>query len=147
VKLTRHLLASVILIAALSGCGTDGGPTQPTTSLDTTPPPAPTNLGFSVIGTQRQLTWDSSAAADLAGYEVWQAECGSGEFVLAGSIVGDNASFTLPVVDQPKAMDFRVRAYDLTGNRSPYSGLATTELLPQSGAGDPNQPRTGRISE
>lgn len=144
-KLSRHLLVSLVALAALSGCGTDSGPTQPGGTLDTTPPPAPTNVEFTITGATRTLTWDASAASDLAGYEVWQAANGTGSFALAGMIDGDDPNFALPQVDSAVTMDYRVRAYDITGNRSAYSGTVSTELVPVVG-GDPSNPGTGRIA-
>jgi hypothetical protein len=145
VKHSRLLIVSLAAVAALSGCGSDNGPTSLQNSLDTTPPPAPTNIAVESSGGARQLTWDASAASDLAGYEVWQAASGTGSFVLAGNITGDRSSFTLPNVDAATSIDFRVRAYDVSGNRSAYSSQLSTELIPLA-SGSPGSPGNGRVT-
>lgn len=143
-KLSRILIVSIAAIALVSGCGDSGSPTGPGANLDTTPPPAPTSLAV----TMDELTgigyvdWAASAAADLAGYEVWAAENGTGTFTQVGRLGADATRYLSPPVERTTQMEYRVRAFDLTGNRSAYSSTVSTELRPVLRDGEPG---TGRI--
>jgi hypothetical protein len=137
-------LFALAVVAALSGCGSKGAPTALDPTLDTTPPAAPTSLTVSTDpSTNRStLSWDASSAPDLAGYEVWVAAAGSGTYTLASQ--GSNSDYTLPEVATATQYDYRVRAYDETGNRSAYSTVAV-ELRPWSAIGSPGDPSPGRM--
>ena len=141
----RHTLFALAVVATLGGCGSKGSPTAVDPTLDTTPPTAPTSLTvLTDPSTNRStLTWDPSAASDLAGYEVWVAASGTSSYTLAGRVGG--ASFMLPVVPNAVAYDYRARAYDQTGNRSAYSSTATVQLQPSLGSSDPGDPAPGRM--
>jgi hypothetical protein len=68
-----HLpLVSALTAALLSGCGSATSPTGLATGLDTTPPPAPSNLTLAVDDMGRtMLRWDPSSAPDLDHYQVY----------------------------------------------------------------------------
>ena len=61
------------------------------------------------------LSWSASAAPDLAGYEVFGLD--GGDYVQIGTSFV--ARYELPELTD--ASTFAVRAYDTSGNRSPYS--------------------------
>ena len=146
-KLARFLFPMLVLVAATSGCGSSTSATNVDTTLDTTPPPAPTSLMVTSDATSGRstLSWAPSAAADLAGYQVWQANAGTGTFTLVGQITGDQAQIDLQPVESPTWRDYRVRAYDVTGNLSSYSSTLSTQLRPQHDAGDPGAPANGHL--
>jgi fibronectin type 3 domain-containing protein len=128
VKHGRSIVLSFAVVALLAGCGKSSSPTS-VSSLDTTPPPAPTNLrAVSDAQGHFSLTWSPSTAADLAGYEVWQSVPGSGTFTLAARVT--EGSCPLPITAQGTDKDYRVRAYDTTGNRSAYSSTLAAETPP-----------------
>ena len=146
-KLARLLFPMLVLAATTSGCGSSTSATNVDPTLDTTPPPAPTSLMVTSDATSGRstLSWAPSAAADLAGYQIWQATTGTGTFTLVGQITGDQAQVDLQPVPSPTWRDYRVRAYDVTGNLSSYSSTLSTQLRPQHGAGDPGAPANGHM--
>ena len=143
-KLTRTLFALAVVVT-LGGCGSKGSPLAVDPTLDTTPPTAPTSLAVSTDAstTRSTLSWDPSAAADLAGYEVWVDASGTGTYTLAGQV--GSSSFMLPFVTTVVDYDYRVRAYDETGNRSAYSSTYAVQLRPWQASGDPGDPAPGRM--
>ena len=143
-KLSRTLFALAV-VATLSGCGSKGTPTAADPTLDTTPPAAPTSLRVTTDPTTNQstLSWDPSAAVDLSGYEVWVALNGSPTYTLASQ--GGFASYDMPEVENITAYDYRVRAFDQTGNRSAYSNTLQVQLRPWQAAGNPGDPTHGRM--
>src|SRR5438552_12144211 len=72
VKFSRFIVASLVSAALLSGCGKSTAPTSVnSTSLDTTPPPTPSGLSVTIDASGvSKLIWSSSAAADLADYQL-----------------------------------------------------------------------------
>ena len=146
-KLARLVIPMLVLAACASGCGSSTSATNVDPTLDTTPPPAPTSLMVASDPTtgRSTLSWAPSAAADLAGYQVWQANPGSGAFTLIGQIGNDQAQIDLQPVGSPTWRDYRVRAYDVTGNYSSYSGTLSAELRPGHIAGDPGTPAPGHM--
>ena len=141
----RHTVFALAVVATLGGCGSKGSPTAADPTLDTTPPTAPTSLTVLTDPTTNRstLSWDPSAAPDLAGYEVWVAAGGSDSYTLAGRV--DSASFLLPVVPTAIDYDYRARAYDETGNRSAYSSTAAVQLHPWERSSNPGDPTPGRM--
>jgi hypothetical protein len=145
VKLSRSFILSLAVIALLGGCGKSSSPTS-VTNLDTTPPPTPTSLQAVTDATGHStLSWEPSSAADLAGYEVWQCVPGDDQYTLAYQLAGDNVSYVLPPVEQATIMEYHVRAFDLSGNRSAYSSGVTTQLRPWVVTGDPGSRPNGHL--
>jgi hypothetical protein len=146
-KIARFLFPMLVLAACASGCGSSTSATNVDPTLDTTPPPAPTSLMVSSDEStgRSTLMWAPSAAADLAGYQVWQATTGTGTFTLVGQITGDQAQINLQPVGSPTWRDYRVRAYDVTGNMSGYSNTLSTQLRPGYSAGNPDAPTPGHM--
>lgn len=145
----RHALLALVVITTLGmtlgGCNSGGTPTSVDSSLDTTPPTAPTSLAVTTNhATNRStLSWDASSASDLSGYEVWVDASGTGTYTLAGQV--GSSSFMLPVVSSVVDYDYRVRAFDQTGNRSAYSSTVPVQLRPWQNSGDPGDPGAGRM--
>ena len=115
------LVAALVLSGVVSGCGSDAAPTAATPSFDTAPPSTPTELAYTTDSGSPVLSWDPSAAADVAGYQV---------FVYAPSPEHDSAwmqlfevpssttSITLWAVSGHVTQYYRVRAVDGAGNTS-----------------------------
>lgn len=140
----RSIVLALVAIALIAGCGKSTSPTS-VSNLDTTPPPTPTNLRAWNDGTGHySLTWSPSSAADLAGYEVWQCVPGSDVYTQTATLTAGSATCALPVVSATTDIEYRVRAYDTTGNRSAYSQSLVTELQPTDPTGG-HRPSTGEL--
>ncbi|HKQ58153.1 MAG TPA: fibronectin type III domain-containing protein [Candidatus Eisenbacteria bacterium] len=114
-------IACLATMAMLSGCG-DSANITGIDGLDTTPPPAPSELRLtSDASGQLLLTWTESAAPDVAGYEVYVYSPGVG-FVEATDVNNADNAFELPTVTENSV--YRVRAVDTSGNRSAFSADA-----------------------
>jgi chitinase len=135
VKFIRFItlpIACLATMAMLSGCGDSANITGPGNTLDTTPPPAPSELRLtSDASGQLLLTWTESAAPDVAGYEVYVYSPGVG-FVEATDVNNADNAFALPSVTETSI--YRVRAVDTSGNRSAFS--ADAEFGADFGNGD-----------
>lgn len=131
-KVSRSItlsLAGLAVIAALSGCGANNNLTGLNQQLDTTPPPAPTNLTLTTNASgQEVLAWDASAAPDVAGYQVQVYDASHGGFVQAGDPNSSDTSFLLPTVTTAVTESYRVRAVDASGNWSAPSASADVTL-------------------
>ncbi len=71
----RRVLPAVVFGAALvmlSGCGSTNPVSSTSGALDTTPPAAPQNLKAGLDAGELVLSWDASADADVAGYDVYR---------------------------------------------------------------------------
>jgi hypothetical protein len=136
-------LAGLAMMAMLSGCGDTATPTGIDTGLDTTPPPAPTNLVQSYDGGRATLAWDASAAADVVGYAVYVYSpdpSRDNAYVLADDPNPTDNRFELPLVSENCTVIYRVKAIDGAGNRSAYSASAEIPLGAQSDGGGPIDP-------
>ena len=139
-KLPRSIrlpLAGFAAIAVLSGCGGNGNPVAPSPQLDTTPPPAPQDLALdSDLRGNPILSWTASAAADVAGYQVYEyrAVPGGYDYVATGDVTVDN-SFALPNVSTTVEVSYRVRAVDVAGNWSTYSATGTIPIPARTPSG------------
>src|SRR5262245_22841374 len=144
VKLFRSItlpIAGFAAMALLSGCGDSTSLTGP--ELDTTPPPAPTDLTFSRDAAgQAVLTWTDSSAPDVAGYQVYVYSAlpgGGNGFVPASDPNGTDNSYTLPSSVELDSPIYRVRAVDTSGNQSAFSSDAAFPGLPVEGS-QPHDP-------
>lgn len=132
-RLVSIALVSSAIVFALAGCGQSTDPVAPASTLDTTPPAAPTNVAGSYDSASERdyLNWTGSTSADVAGYEVWQYETDpalGGSGVLVGSTGASAQSFALPLTNEARTAWFRVRAADEAGNLSAYSSTSTYDL-------------------
>lgn len=137
-KVSRSIMltvAGLTAIAGLSGCGGDNL-VSPLSNLDTTPPPAPTNLtrdndsnGLPV------LVWTESAAPDLAGYKIYVYSAGSSDYVPVDDTVQLGATFVIPSDTYGTTASYRVRAVDVTGNWSALSAAVDIYIPTLTGGG------------
>ncbi len=136
-------LALGAVLFVLAGCGKSSSVTSPASSLDTTPPAAPTNVtgAFDESSHRDYLTWTGSASADVAGYEVWQYTTDpalGGTGVLVGRTDAGASTFTVPLTRDDQQAWFRLRAQDEAGNISAYSQAAEHDLHGWDGLGGSN---------
>jgi hypothetical protein len=125
VKFSRTIMlpiAGLAVLAALSGCGANNNPLG-LNQVDTTPPPAPTNLEVRYVSGQPTLVWDASAAPDVVGYQVEVFSAGGADYVQASDPNGQDTSYQLPVASVQDT--YRVRAVDASGNWSAFSSTVT----------------------
>lgn len=133
-KFSRSIMlpiAGLAIIAALSGCGSNNNPLG-LNQLDTTPPPAPTNLAVSESAGAPVLVWDASAASDVVGYQVQVFSAQSGSFVTVTDSNSGDTSYALPGANVQAT--YRVRAVDAAGNWSSFSS-AEISTLPSPSSG------------
>jgi hypothetical protein len=123
-------------LAFVSGCGATS-PTSPEMALDSSPPPAPANL--IVASGSTDLSWDPSAAADVAGYQVYEYSpdpSRDNAYVLLGEVDSGTTTHPLPVTVVDRQGFFRVRAVDTSGNRSALSNMVEVTLRAELAPGD-----------
>jgi len=113
----QTIIPAIAMLAILSGCGNSARSTSPVSNLDTTPPPAVTGLTVLTIGSTGAgtLIWEPSAAADLAGYQVYSSD--NNQYQLMGTTT--DTHYGIP--SAAAGATFGVRAIDDAGNASPYS--------------------------
>ncbi len=132
-------IAGLAALAMLSGCGDTANLTAPEPGLDTTPPPAPSDLSVSRDASSRPvLTWTASAAPDVAAYHVYvyaPSPDRDNAYVLQNDTDTTDNSFLLPVVQIDTQAIYRVRAVDSSGNLSAFSASAQL-IIPASGNED-----------
>jgi hypothetical protein len=137
-------LAGLATMAMLSGCGDTATPTGIDTGLDTTPPPAPTNLVQAYDGAGRPvLAWDASPAADVVSYAVYVYSpdpSRDNAYVLVDDSNPADSRFELPRVSENTTVIYRVKAVDGAGNRSAYSAATEIPLGAQGDGGGPVDP-------
>lgn len=92
---------------------------------DTEPPAAPANLTASEItDTSARLDWNHSVDnMGVDSYEIWK------NGVLAGTVPGAESSYTAAGLAPETSYTFTVRALDIAGNASSYSGEAAITTL------------------
>ena len=119
------LAAALAALVALSGCAADNTLSSLDSTLDTAPPGAPTNIRGEMRGTISVLAWDESTDADVVGYDVFLY---SPDPARESAYIRVNASpiTAAEYVASEGAIDawYRVKAVDLSGNRSTTSGAA-----------------------
>jgi hypothetical protein len=126
------VISMIALAATLTGCSTNDNPTGPSSSLDSTPPPSPTGLTQDVSngGT---LEWDASPAGDVAGYQVFVYQPNpdrDNAYIQVAETAAGVTTWSLPAVSQQQTQYYRVRALDLSGNRSSMSAQFEATLTP-----------------
>jgi fibronectin type 3 domain-containing protein len=139
--MTRRLdiLAAVVVVAAAGvvGC-TSSTPSPAGPSADTAPPATVIELESTVVdGASVALSWQPSAAPDLAGYHVYRSVESTGGTRPRDARI--EAEELLTSVTQPHFEDttvvpgavytYAVSAYDVSGNESPrtWTGEITVE--------------------
>ncbi|MCA0754254.1 fibronectin type III domain-containing protein [Paenibacillus sp. N4] len=105
---------------------------------DIEPPAAPANLTASEItDISARLDWDPAVDnIGIDGYEIWK------NGVLTDTVPGAASGYTAGGLAPETSYSFTVRALDIAGNASPYSGeavvttLVTTDLTPPTAPGN-----------
>jgi chitodextrinase len=90
-----------------------------TTTLDTTPPAAPTGLIATAGDMTVSLNWVQSSSSDAEGYEVYRGD------VLQNTVLIKGNTYSQSDLVNGTAYQYYVRAVDLSGNRSPVSNKVT----------------------
>jgi hypothetical protein len=142
VKSLRFMTSMLTLIALaglLSSCGTGSTPTAPGSTVDSTPPPAPSELAQApdVSGGQ-QLEWSASPAGDVAGYQVFAYDPSpdrDNAYVQIGETAAGVNHWTLPASSQAETQYYRVRAVDVAGNHSALSADFAAKIGPPGSVG------------
>ncbi|MFQ5776964.1 MAG: fibronectin type III domain-containing protein [Terriglobia bacterium] len=98
---------------------------------DVFPPPAPVNL-IAIVGPGRiDLTWDASAATDLAGYYVYRSRQAGAGYKRLNPQPLVAQSFSDTPVEPGTRYFYVVAAVDAEGNESPFSAEAAATPLAQ----------------
>jgi penicillin-binding protein len=121
-RLPIHV-AALVAVVAMAGCATDNPVASLNPSIDTAPPSAPTNIRSEARGAVALLAWDASSDADVVGYDVYRYAPDPARESAYVRINASTISAEEYVVSDPAAW-YRVKAVDLSGNRSSSSGAA-----------------------
>lgn len=123
---TTSFAAALVALVALSGCAADSTLSSLNSTIDSAPPSAPTNIREDIRGAISMLAWDASPDADVVGYDVYMY---SPDPARESAYIRVNAS---PIQAEEYSVSelgavnawYRVKAVDLSGNRSATSGAA-----------------------
>ena len=132
---TTSLAAALVALIAVAGCGTDNTLSTTNPSYDAAPPSAPANIRGEVRGAVSVLAWDASPDADVVGYDVYRyapdpARESAYVKVNASTITGEE--YVVSGGNDANSW-YRVKAVDLSGNRSSASGAAYVDVVTGSG--------------
>jgi chitodextrinase len=131
-------------VSAVDPSGNESAQTAPVNATtppgpDLTPPSVPSNLqGSAASGTTINLSWgastDNAGGSGLAGYEVFRNN--------GATPIGSpaSASFSDASATPATTYQYKVRAYDVAGNRSGFSSqisVTTPDTVPPSSPGAP----------
>jgi len=149
------LIASSVFVLAGCKAGDVAGPNP--TMLDNTPPPSPSGLAANYLPetSLTTLTWDASAAADVAHYDIYMATGDPGvdaSYVKVAEVSSASTSWNMPKTTTDTVYDCRVKAVDASSNASAFSTtLHTTvpsyEVVNGGGAGGSTNPQTRKLPE
>jgi len=148
--LRRSAAAIVVCLAlvTLTGCAAEDTLSPLNNGLDATAPSAPVNVSAVALGSSVHLDWDASSEADVVGYDVYRydpdpARESAYVKVNAQTILDSNYLVTEASV---AGTWYRVKAVDLSTNRSAASGAAFAaagvDLAPPSVNEDPSIDRS-----
>lgn len=133
-KKSLFVMAAAVLALTSYGCGAGNNPAAPSTSLDSSPPQAPVGLVQVVDASNQSIVqWTPNSESDLAGYQVYLYSpdpSRDNAYVLAATLAADQASWTLPTVDETTTSWVKLCALDQTGNRSAESSALQVTLQP-----------------
>jgi hypothetical protein len=105
---------------------------KPASSVNTTPPSAPTNLSAAAVSTtQINLSWTASTDnAGVAGYLLERCQgAGCTTFAQIASLNGTTTSYDDTGLTANTSYSYRVRARDAAGNLSSYSNVASATTM------------------
>jgi len=112
-------------------------------SSDTTPPTAATNLHATAIGTNSvSLAWSASTDnVGVAGYRIWRGDGNWSNWVAVGNVGASTLTLTNSGLTPNTAYSYGVRAYDAAGNIASSSNIIlVTTLLQTSDTIPPSAP-------
>ncbi|MEP7028994.1 MAG: fibronectin type III domain-containing protein [Candidatus Eisenbacteria bacterium] len=150
-SLRRLLSVAVLAVStfAVAGCATDN-PVAALSNLDATAPGAPTSLQADARQGALVLSWDASADADVAGYNVYRYSpdpARENSYVKVNSALVSGTEYT--VTDATgEASWYRVKAVDTSANSSAASSAVEASAAPASigNTMDPGDPGIERAS-
>ncbi len=124
-SLRRMLSVAVLAISAfaVAGCTTDN-PVAALSGLDATAPGAPTSLQAEARDGALVLSWDASADADVAGYNVYRYQpdpARENSYVKVNSAIITGTEYLVADAGA-EASWYRVKAVDTSANSSAASG-------------------------
>lgn len=103
--------------------------TQPTT-LDTTPPSAPTSFKATVnASSQVVLTWVDPTASDLNQIRIYKTDASGNEIPFA-NVNKAVLTYTDTTTKTGEAVKYRIRAFDQSGNQSVNTDLVSVTVTP-----------------
>jgi hypothetical protein len=126
--LRRSVAAVAVTLAtfALTGCAAEDTLSSLNQNVDTAPPAAPVNIRTEALGASILLDWDASTEADVVGYDVFRYDpdpARESAYIKVNAATISASEFT---VTEPTEQGtwYRVKAVDLSANRSSSSGAA-----------------------
>jgi penicillin-binding protein 1B len=128
--------AALIALVALSGCAADSTVSGMNSTIDTAPPSAPTNIREELNGAISVLAWDASTDADVVGYDVYQYSpdpARESAYIRLNASPIQSVEYSVTENADVNAW-YRVKAVDLSGNRSASSGAAWVTGTSPTGA-------------
>ncbi len=120
------VVAVTLATFALTGCAAEDTLSTLNQNVDTAPPSAPVNIRTEARGPSVLLDWDASTEADVVGYDVFRYDpdpARESAYIKVNSATVSASEYS---VDEPseQATWYRVKAVDLSANRSSSSGAA-----------------------
>ncbi len=152
---SRRVLTAVAFGAALfvvSGCGTTNPVSSGSAALDSTPPAAPQNLKSTLADSGGLvLSWDASADADVAGYNVYRYSpdpSRENAYVKLNDALVTGTQYIVSDATDSEGY-YRVKAVDRSANTSSASSALEAAGAVPSGsgsgiAGEPGLKNSGR---
>lgn len=149
------LIASSVLV--LAGCKVSDVAGLDPAILDNTAPPSPSGLSatYAPSTSITMLSWDASAAADVAHYDIYMATgdpAMDGSYVKVAEVSSASTSWSMPQTTTDVVYDCRVKAVDASSNASAFSTtlhttVASYEVVNGGGAGGSTNPNTRKLPE
>jgi hypothetical protein len=118
------LVAALVLSGVVSGCGSDAAPTAATPTFDSAPPAAPDEVMWSSDAGITTVSWNPSAAPDVAGYQVFlyaPSPERESAWLLIAELPSTVTDYALSPVSGHATQYYRVRAVDGSGDHSAMS--------------------------
>jgi fibronectin type 3 domain-containing protein len=106
------------------------------TTLDKTPPHAPSGLKATVIsGTEIVLNWNPNQESDLIGYHIFINDINNnatGKFHIISTLYDFETSYTVNNLMEKTTYFFKLKAFDNVPNNSPYSEVVSATTLDET---------------
>ncbi len=126
--LRRSVAAVAVTLAtfALTGCAAEDTLSSLNQNVDTAPPSAPVNIRTEIRGGSVLLDWEASTEADVVGYDVFRYDpdpARESAYVKVNTATISASEYSI-VEPSEQGTWYRVKAVDLSANRSSASGAA-----------------------